>query len=83
MVTQSDKLDIRSTHVIQHTKVWRSKFSSMAAFCVAPFVELNALIASLLGWEGKQGIKSKEGAIKCFKERKINSPTNEWCNIPL
>ena len=35
---------------------------------------------SLLCWEGKQGIKSKVGAIF---EQKNTAPPNEWCNIPL
>ena len=44
----------------------------------------NALgIASRLRREGKQGIKSKKGAIKCCKERKITLSPNECCNIPL
>ena len=33
-----------------------------------------------LGLEDKQGIKFKEGAIKCCKEKKVR---NEWRNIPL
>ena len=43
----------------------------------------NAFIASLLCQEGKQGIKSKAGAIKCWKEIKIAAPPNEWRNIPF
>ena len=42
-----------------------------------------ALIAFLLHREDKQGITFKEGAIKCFKERKITAPPNDWCNMPL
>ena len=41
----------------------------------------NAFIASLLCREGKQGVKSKAGAIKCCKEIKITAPPNEWRNV--
>ena len=43
----------------------------------------NAFIASLLCLQGKQGFKSKAGAIKCCKENKITAPSNEWSNIPF
>ena len=33
--------------------------------------------------EDKHGIKFKEGAKKCYKEKTITSPLNEWCNILL
>ena len=56
------------------------------------FPQNNALIASLepregkeaiiSGQEDKQGIKFKEGAIKCCTE-KITFPPNEWRNIPF
>ena len=44
---------------------------------------LLGFIASLLCQEGKQGIKSKAWAIKCWKEIKIAAPPNEWRNIPF
>ena len=33
--------------------------------------------------ETTQGIKSKAGAIKCYKEIKNTAPPNEWRNIPF
>ena len=35
------------------------------------------ITASLLRWEGKQGIKYKAGAIQCCKEKKITAPWDE------
>ena len=51
--------------------------------CFDPQNWYNAFIASLLCREGKQGIKSKAGAIKCCKEIKITAHSNAWHNIPL
>ena len=60
--------------------------------CLPSFVEITAIIASLVPWEckqavissqeGKQAIKTKAGAIKCCKE-KNTPPPNEWVNIPI
>ena len=44
---------------------------------------LMLLLQSLIPRACKQGIKSKAGAIKCFKEIKITAPPNEWGNIPF
>ena len=42
----------------------------------------NPLITTLVCRDGKHGIKSKTGAIKCFKEKNI-SQSNECHNIPF
>ena len=49
---------------------------------ISPLLYLQATTAGLPP-EGKQGIKSKAGAKKCFKEIKITVPFNEWRNFPF
>ena len=61
--------------------------------CLSSLLEIIALVASLVpcechqaiisSQEDKQVIKFKAGAIKCYKEKKITSPPNEWHNIPF
>ena len=41
------------------------------------------LLQTLVPGACKQGIKSNAGAIKCWKEKKITPPPNEWHNIPF
>ena len=60
--------------------------------CLSSLLEITALVASLVPWEckqaiilsqeDKQGVKLKEGAIKCCKE-KMTSPPPELRNIPF